>query len=343
MAKKKKQAKPKFVKHSKEEKLYHEPEDLRWATNEAVANHRAQRLRCDTIADLGCGIGFQAFAFARTCKRVIAVDVDDKKIALASKNAEVLKIKNIEFVQGDVLDDVVVKKLSGADIVFCDPERIPEEGERSISSIKPDLKKLVAKYSKITSAIAIELPPQIKNIPFDCEKEYSSVNGKLNRLTMYVGELRRCDRSAVILPSEAVLNNKDDVLVTKSDELFHYLYEADPAIVKADLLAELSQETGTMLFEEAKQVFFTSDKLVKNDFFKNRFEVLEQCDFDEKKILEALRKHEARKVLLRYNVDPKDYWKIRNSYEDNLEGDKELCLFRLKNKAVIAQIIKDNK
>jgi len=340
MTKKKKQVKPSFAKHSKESKLYHEPEDLRWATNEQVAHHRAQRLRCDTIADLGCSIGFQAFAFAKSCKQVLAVDVDEKKINFAKKNAELLKIKNIELIQGDVLDENIVKKLSKADIVFCDPERAPEEGERSISSIKPDLKKLVAKYSKITSAIAIELPPQIKGITFECEKEYASVDGKLNRLTIYLGELKRCERSAIILPQGSVLMSKQEVLMVKSDELFHYLYEADPAVVKADLLAELSQETGTMLYEEAKQAFFTSDKLVKNDFFKNRFEVLAQCDFENKKIIEALRKHDCGKVLLRFSVEPKDYWKIRNSYEDQLEGEKELCLFKLKDKAVIALIIR---
>ncbi len=339
MSKNKSIQKPDFVKHSEEKKLFYDSEDLRWATNEHIAKHRAERLCCETIADLGCGVGFQAFTFARTCKKVLAVDVDEKKINYAKKNAEVLKLNNIDFIHGDALDDDVVKQLSQADIVFCDPEREMEEEERTISSIKPDLKKLIAKYSKITSAIAIELPPQIKSIPFDCEKEYSSVDGKLNRLTIYFGALKQCDRSAIVLPQGSVLRSKSDVLVTKSDELFHYLYEADPAVVKAGLFAELSAESGTMLFEEAKQVFFTSDKLVKSDFFKNKFEVLEQCEFDEKKILEALKKHDAGKVLLRFNVEPKEYWKVRNNYEDQLDGKEELCLFKLKNKAVIAKLV----
>jgi precorrin-6B methylase 2 len=332
-------AEPGFIKHSEEKKLFYDEEDLRWATNEFIARHRADRLRCDIIADLGCGVGFQAFTFAKTCNRVIGVEIDKRKIEFARKNAEVLGVKNIEFIQGDALDNAVISRLSEADVIFCDPERKPEEKERTLSSIKPDVKKLVAKYSKITKAIAFELPPQIKTIPFDCEKEYSSVDGKLNRLTVYLGALKMCERSAVVLPEGRVLRNNSEAMLTKADEIYHYLYEADPAVVKADLLAELSAESGTMLFEETKQAFFTSDKLVNNDFFKNTFEVLEQCRFEDKEIIEALKKQGASKVLLRFSVEPKDYWKIRNSYEDQLQGDKELCLFKLKNKAVIAKLI----
>ena len=46
--------------------------------------------------------------------------------------------------------------------------------------------------------VCIELPPQIKDIPFDCEIEYLSVNHELNRLNLYFGELKKCKLSAVI-------------------------------------------------------------------------------------------------------------------------------------------------
>jgi SAM-dependent methyltransferase len=339
MLRKKKFQKPEFIKHSEEKKLFYSEEDLRWATNEFVAKHRAERLRCDTIADLGCGIGFQALTFAKTCNKVMAVDIDEKRLGNARKNAEVLGATNIEFILGDALDSEVIKKLSGADIVFCDPERKPEEEERSVSSTKPDVKKIVEKYSKVTSALAIEVPPQIKSIPFDCEKEYASVDRKLNRLTLYFGALKTCDRSSVILPQGSVLRSNSEALVTKTEEIFHYLCEADPSVTKAGLLAELSVETGTMLFEEAKQTFFTSDKLVKSDFFKNTFEVLEKCEFEEKKIVEALNKQGACKVLIRFSVDPKEYWKVRKAYENQTQGDKELCLFKFGNTAVVAKVI----
>ena len=189
-------------KHPQAQGLHYREEDLRWATPEIAAKYRAQRLKCAVIADLGCGIGFQAFAFAKTCKKVYAVDIDKEKIAFAEKNAQELGLKNIEFIHGDALSEKVLKQLKDVEIVFCDPERLPEERKRTIGTIKPSIPELLKKYSAITEKIAIEFPPQITDIPFDCEKEYLSVDGQLNRLTLYFNGLQKCGRSAVILPEK---------------------------------------------------------------------------------------------------------------------------------------------
>ncbi|MEK6899883.1 MAG: methyltransferase domain-containing protein, partial [Nanoarchaeota archaeon] len=234
-------------KHPKAEKLHYKDEDIRWATPEAAADYRAERLKCKVIADLGCGIGFQAFSFAKKCKKVYAVELNKEKITLAEKNAEILGLKNIEFIHGDILDEKVISKLKDVEIVFCDPERLPEEKQRSVASIKPNIRQLLDKYSEITEKIAIEFPPQITEIPFDCEKEYLSIDGQLNRLTLYFGGLQKCEKSVVVLPSGKKLCSSTAVL-EETDELGSYLYEADAAVVKAGLLAELCQETGAKIY-----------------------------------------------------------------------------------------------
>src|SRR3989344_4350413 len=94
------------------EPLAYNAEDLRWATPEIVADYRAKRLKCQVIADLGCGIGFQALAFAKTCHKVYAVDVDHKKLNKAKKNAQLLGIKNIIFIHGDALDSKIAKQVA---------------------------------------------------------------------------------------------------------------------------------------------------------------------------------------------------------------------------------------
>src|SRR3989344_5650340 len=133
-------------KHSKAHRLHFRDEDLRWATHELAAEFRAQRLKCKTIVDIGCGIGFQRFAFAKTCKKVYAIEIDTEKIKLAEKNAHALGIKNIEFIHGDALSEKVIKQLQEVDIVFCDPERLPEESKRSIATIKPSISELLKKH-----------------------------------------------------------------------------------------------------------------------------------------------------------------------------------------------------
>ena len=164
-------------KHSQEDKLIFTSEDLRWATPEIVAEYRATRLKCKTIVDIGCGIGFQSFAFAKQCQKVYAIEIDKNKIEKAKNNAAILGIKNIEFIQANALNDALILTLNGVDIVFCDPERLATETERSTDTIKPNITQLLGKYSKLTQNIAIEFPPQIKTVPFDAEQEYISIEG----------------------------------------------------------------------------------------------------------------------------------------------------------------------
>lgn len=324
-------------KHSQAEKLEYAPEYIRWATPEVVAKYRAERLKCKVIADLGCSIGFQAFAFAKTCKKAYAVEIDERKLDLAKKNAEILGLKNIEFIHGDVLDEKVIHQLKDVEIIFCDPERLPEESKRSVGTIKPSIPGLLKKYAAVTENIAIEFPPQITEIPFDCEREYVSVNGQLNRLTLYFNGLQKCERSAVILPGKEKLCSEENATLEETEDLGVYLYEADPAVVKADLLAELSQKTKAKLYFSGKATFFTSDTKIKSTFFKNSFKVVDVCAQDEHEIIAALQTHKAGKVILRFSVEPKDYWNVRNRIEAKLTGDKTYALFYLGDDAIIVE------
>ena len=326
-----------LLKHSQAAKLHYRDEDIRWATHELAAEYRAQRLKCKTIVDIGCGIGFQSFAFAKICKKVYAVEIDEEKIKLAKKNAQILGWKNIEFIHGDALSEKVLKQLKKVDMVFCDPERSPEERKRKVATIKPSIPELLHKYGALTENIAIEFPPQITELPFDCEREYLSIDGALNRLTLYFGDLKKCERSAVILPGKERLCPAEEATLKETERLGEYLYEADPAVVKAGLLAELSEEAEVERYEDGKAVFFTSDKKVKSSFFKNTFKVIDMCAQEEHEIIAALQKHEAGRVILRIPVDPADYWKIRKKMEAKLAGDKTYALLYLGNEAVIVE------
>ncbi|MEK6922092.1 MAG: methyltransferase, partial [Nanoarchaeota archaeon] len=73
-----------------EDVLQISPEQKRFASPAVVALYRAERLACDTIVDLCSGFGFQSFAFAKTCKQVIAVEKNPDAVAAARKYAEKL-------------------------------------------------------------------------------------------------------------------------------------------------------------------------------------------------------------------------------------------------------------
>jgi len=318
-------------------KLSYAPKDIRFGTPDVVANYRAKRLKCHTLVEVGCGIGLQTLAFARTCKKVYAIEIDEEKFERAKENAKQFEVRNVEFIHGDALDEKIISKLKNVDIVFCDTERPANEEERKIENIKPNLFEFLEKYKKLTENIVIEIPPQIRDVPFDCEKEYISLNGKLNRLDIYFGNLKKAECSAVVLPSGERFSGKSSFEELPEGLLMNYLYEVDESVAKAGLIHELIEKTGVKFYRKEKFSFLTSNHFVKSSFFKNSFEILADCSFEEKKIVEALKNINAGSVEIRFNVEPEDYWRIRNSFEKNLGGKEKVYLFKFGERAVIGR------
>ena len=71
-------------------------------TPEKIARHIAEVCKCGLVVDAFCGVGGNAIQFAKTCNRVIAVDIDSSKIEKARNNARIYGVLDkIEFIVGD--------------------------------------------------------------------------------------------------------------------------------------------------------------------------------------------------------------------------------------------------
>jgi trimethylguanosine synthase len=131
-------------------------------TPEQIAKHIAQRCKCDVIVDGFCGAGGNSIQFAFTCKRVIAIDIDPKKIELARNNAEIYGVADrIEFIVGDFFQLAPGLK---ADVVFFSP---PWGGPSYLKEVVYDLESMLLPVPistllevgrAITSNIAVFLP-----------------------------------------------------------------------------------------------------------------------------------------------------------------------------------------
>ena len=302
-------------------------EDLRFATNTEVAKYRAKRLKCDTLLEIGAGIGVQTIEFAKTCKKVIAVEKDKRKFNYLKLNCDIAKIKNVEFINKDIFKVIDELKF---DYAFCDHEREAEEGERTVKSIKPNIEKLTEKVKDI----CIELPPQIKLIPFECEKEYISVDGRLNILNVYIGKLMKSKLSVVALPSEAKLTKDDEDYTKEKGHVRNYMYEIDKAVVKASLQKKIDVN-GSLV----KDDWITTEEAAESPFFLNKFKVIETCEYDDEQIMAMLYRNKIGKTVIRANVKPEQYWSFRKKYESRLRGDKLAHLLFLKGKVVLLEKI----
>lgn len=304
-------------------------EDLRFGTNEVVAAYRAKRLACDTLVEIGCGIGVQTIAFAKTCKKVIAVDIVPRKVAFAKANAAKRKITNIEFIANDGLE--VLRTLKKADIIFCDPGRPASEDIRDINtSFSPHLPTLIKAAEKITKNIAIELPPQIVGSFQKWEMEYASVNHELNRLTAYLGNLAHAEHSVCVLPEEAHLEGVPRTLTPHARPL-KFLYELDEAVVKAQLVTEVQTSA-----ELVSQELFTSMDELQSPFFKAAYRVATSSQ-NINDIKRLLKRERAGKVILHLTIKPEEYWATRKKFEEGLEGKRVFHVFQIGKEFVVTK------
>ncbi len=312
--------------------LYFDMQGLRYSTPEIVGKFRAERVKNFTVADVSCGVGMQAIFFSFTNKEVIGIDLNEKRIKYARLNAKAYGVKNIRFIVGDALSEETVKMVKDYDVIFSDPARSESEEERDLKTLLPSPLKIMEKYGN--KRFIFDLPPQIRmeKIPSDWEKEYISVNGRISRLTTYTHDLRMYTRSAVTLPSGSrfsVGSNKEIPFIL-SNKLRNYIYIVDESIYYAHLLGEFSQETGIeYLLTGKRRTIATSDDLIKNDFLKPYIVIC--CSSSFFSLISCLRKNSVGKVTLRFQIDPGNYWKIRNKIERNLQGEEKGAVFKIKN------------
>jgi len=308
-------------------RMEHDWEGLRFATPERVAAFRARRLSCSMLLEIGCGIGGQTIAFARTCDSVLAVDIDAAKVEFARKNCERAGAENVQFYVSDGVSEEFASSVGGVDYVFCDPTRVPSEPERTLNSLSPAPDTLLERYGKRCNGIAVEAPPQLtpERVPLECEKEYLSLDGALNRLTLYFGELMECNESCVCLSeSEDKLCSDGEGDVERTYALGSLCFEPDPALLKARLLKRLAcvlDEKLRLFVWDEKRSLITSDYMLYSPFFRRTFLVVAHLKGrDATARANRILRGAARRVLIRGSVPPDDYWKVRNALEKDICG-----------------------
>ncbi|KAL7748773.1 putative diacylglycerol O-acyltransferase tgs1 [Sorochytrium milnesiophthora] len=90
-------------------------------TPECIARHIAQRCRSGLVVDAFAGMGGNAIQFALTCDRVVAIDIDPKKIECARHNARIYGVEDkIEFVLADALTWLRETDVQ-PDVIFLSP------------------------------------------------------------------------------------------------------------------------------------------------------------------------------------------------------------------------------
>lgn len=237
------------------------------ASSTMLAKYHAEKLReFQTLADFCCGVGMDLIQLAKNKKQVFAVDLDEETLLAAKYNSQIEGLKNITFLQQKAEDFNFL-----VEAIFADPDRRPGN-KRSIrkDDIQPTLDELLD-LRGITPNIAIKLSPAMnyKNIKINFEHTYEFVseNGTLKEILLCLGKLSTSNirRKAVILPQKIILSEQNiRIGIVKIGQ---YIFEPDPAIIRAGLVQECGAEIGYQMIDE-KLALLSGSKFVQSELGK---------------------------------------------------------------------------
>jgi len=301
---------------------------LEQATRLRVAALHAGRYQAAgirSVADLGCGIGADALAFAALDLEVQAVERDEVTAAIASYN--LAPFTNVSVSLGDAAEH----DLAGVESVYLDParrtsghsdtRRLPDPRDYSPSL---DFAFGVAR----TRPTGVKLGPGFDRslIPAEAEAQWISVDGQLVENSLWFGSLARegITRSALVLRGghSAELVAAGDSVDADVAELGTYLYEPDGSVIRARLIGDLARSLDARMLSE-QIAYLTSDSLVSSPFVA-AFRVVDTLPTDESKLKKELRRRGIGRLEIKKRGVDIDPAALRRRL--SLSGDAEATL-----------------
>ena len=264
------------------------PDGLEQATRLRVAALHAGRFDeagVDVVADLGCGIGADAMAFAALDLAVLAVERDELTAAVASYNLAPFPSARVE------LGDAETTDLAAVGGVWLDPAR--RAGGKRL-----DDPAQWSPHLDWAFGIARDQPTGIKLgpgldrdlIPGDCEAQWVSVDREVVELVLWFGGVARdgVGRSALVLgeAGSAELTAAADSADAETGPLGRYLLEPDGAVIRARLIGDLARTLGGRMIDPTI-AWITTDEAPQTAFGQ-AFEVVERFPLDVKTLKREL-------------------------------------------------------
>jgi hypothetical protein len=251
---------------------------------------RYVRAGLTSVADLGCGIGADALAFAGAGLRVHAVDADEVTAAITTYNLAPFPEATVSHGSAEAAD------LSGVDSVYLDPAR-RTSGHSNTSRLSssedysPSLDFAFGLAQKLPTGIKLGPGFDRDLIPDDCEAQWVSVGGDVVEVGLWFGPLQRegITRAALIMNADGMheLTSATDSTDAEVGELGKYIYEPDGAVIRARLIGDLARSIGAHMLDE-HIAYMSSDVAVSTPFASN-FEVLQEFTLDVKVLAKELK------------------------------------------------------
>jgi THUMP domain-containing protein len=280
-------------------------EALQQATAAPVALHRAERIVSGpggpdvTVHDATCSIGTELAALRDSGAHAVGSDIDPVRLAMAAHNLG----PGAGLCRADALHPVTRDS-----VVVVDPAR-RRGGQRRFNpaDYQPGLGQLIECYRGrdlvVKCAPGIDFD-QLRRLGFDGEIEVTSYDGSVREACLWSGRLAEPG----VRRRASVLDRNEQLTDTEPDDCGvrpagRWIVDPDGAVVRAGLVRHYGVRHGLWQLDP-DIAYLSGDRLPAA---VRGFEVLEQLEFDERRLRQALSALDcgALEILVRgVQVDP---------------------------------------
>lgn len=288
-------------------RMYFTRPALEQASNYVVASHRAGRYRSfERITDLGCSIGGDTLALAQAAP-VFGLDRDPLRLIMAQENLRALDLgERAVFLEADLSAPLPLAP-AGNLALFFDPARRQDHKRLfSVREYQPPLATLRAWLPRFP-ALGVKISPGVSLAELDAyeaEIEFVSLHGELKEAVLWFGPLKSAVRRATLLPA-------GDSLLAQAAPAAHslplseplgFLYEPDPAVLRAGLVGALGEQLGAAQLDP-DIAYLTSHRRCETPFARS-WAVDAWLPFGIKPLRQALKARRVGRVTVKKRGSP---------------------------------------
>ncbi|MFE2276121.1 methyltransferase domain-containing protein [Streptomyces sp. NPDC059454] len=312
-------------------RMFFTPHGVEQSTRASVAAYRAGRFKelgVTSVADLCCGIGGDAIAFARAGIRVLAVDRDPLTCEVARANADALGLADlIEVREADVTE----VDAAGYDAVFVDPARRSSKRGRIFDpeAYSPPLSWAVSAALEAPLGL-LKIAPGIphETIPAEATAEWVSDGGDVKEAMLWFGpDVTPGARRAMLLPAGAGIRVTPGTMLPDPEvrPVGRYLYEPDGAVIRAHLVAEAAEEVQGGLID-ATIAYVTADEHRPTPY-ATAYEITDRLPFNVKKLKALLRERRVGTLTVKKRGSAVEPEELRRKVLPKPHGTESVTVF----------------
>lgn len=150
-----------------------------------------KQLEGDSVLDLTCGLGVDAWALSRRFRRVTTLERDPVLAAVAAENFSRLGVANVEVVNSSA-EEFLQREGLHFDWIYADPDRRSAEGRKLVrmEDCSPDVVALLPRLREVAPKLCVKNSPlfdvdEASRIFGPCRVEVLSVGDECKEVVIY--------------------------------------------------------------------------------------------------------------------------------------------------------------